>query len=250
MSKIHFGKQPGPRRVVIYGGPGVGKSTWASTAPKPIFVPTEDGLRDIDCASYPVAKSYAEWQDNLKDLVNHVDQFQTVVIDSLDWLESLVWKSLCEEDGVETIEQFGKGYGKGYTAAAARFDTVLRGLNWFTSKGLHVVCICHDIMTKVEDSENPPYDRVGLRLHKASAGKVVEWADEILYFRSKIVVEEGERSNKARGGKVREIICNNRPAILAKNRLRMPDTIPQVDPATGNPWAEYAKYMKQEAQNG
>jgi hypothetical protein len=241
MSKIIKGVQPGPRRTVIYGGPGVGKSTWAASAPTPIFVPTEDGVRDIAVDKYPVANTLDEFEENLKDLAqNNLGDYKTLVIDGLDWLESLVHRKLCEEDGVDSIEKYGKGYGRGYAAAAERFAGLLRKLSWFTGKGLHVVCICHDKVVKVVDTENPEYDRLTIRLHDKAGAKVIEWADEVFAFRSKIVVEEGERGARAKGGKIREIRCNNTPAVLAKNRLSMPDAIPQVMPKG---WDEYAKFI-------
>lgn len=247
MSKIIRGVQPGPRRIVLYGPASSGKTSWAASAPDPLFIMTEDGARDLDVAKFPVASSFNEFHENMKEAASHVSEYKTLVIDSLDWLEGLIWKQLCEEEGVASIDSVGKGFGRGYVAAAAKIEGILRSLNWFTTKGLHLIMICHDQMIRVEDSENPPYDRVSLRLHKAAAGKVVEFADEVFYLRTKITIEEGERSNKARGGKVREMVCCNRPAILAKNRLRMPDTIPHVDPALGSPWAEYAKFLKGEA---
>ena len=43
LQQIHTGRRPSPPRFVIYGTEGIGKSTTAAQAPKPIFIPTEDG---------------------------------------------------------------------------------------------------------------------------------------------------------------------------------------------------------------
>ncbi len=40
MQQIKHGRQPMPPRLVLYGTEGVGKSTFASEAPSPIFVQT------------------------------------------------------------------------------------------------------------------------------------------------------------------------------------------------------------------
>ena len=37
-----------PPIIVVYGGPGVGKTTFAAGAPGAIFVRTEDGLGNIE----------------------------------------------------------------------------------------------------------------------------------------------------------------------------------------------------------
>jgi polynucleotide 5'-kinase involved in rRNA processing len=48
LSQIHIGKQASPRRCMIHGVQGVGKSTFGATARNPIFIQTEDGLGEID----------------------------------------------------------------------------------------------------------------------------------------------------------------------------------------------------------
>ena len=47
MNQISKGRKARPRRVMLYGTHGIGKSTFGAMAEKPIFVPTEDGLADI-----------------------------------------------------------------------------------------------------------------------------------------------------------------------------------------------------------
>ena len=40
---IKKGRQKTPRRTLVYGTPGVGKSTFAAGAVNPLFIPVEDG---------------------------------------------------------------------------------------------------------------------------------------------------------------------------------------------------------------
>ena len=63
LETITTGKAQQPPRIMIYGSEGVGKSTFAASAPKPVFVQTEDGLSEIDCAKFPLCTSYAEVVD-------------------------------------------------------------------------------------------------------------------------------------------------------------------------------------------
>ncbi len=79
MQRIHQGRRHSPPRLLIYGTEGIGKSTTASQAPKPIFVPTEDGLDQIDCASFPLAKTLADVRSVLGDLLRDQHDFETVV---------------------------------------------------------------------------------------------------------------------------------------------------------------------------
>ena len=58
MQTIQCGTQPTPPRILLYGQEGVGKSTLGAQTHKPVFVQTEDGLGQIDCHRFPLAKSF------------------------------------------------------------------------------------------------------------------------------------------------------------------------------------------------
>ncbi len=76
--------------MVIYGPGGIGKTTFGATMNKPIIVQAEDGIGKIECPHFHVAKSYHEFVGNLKALIDDDSEFKTVVVDSLDWLETLI----------------------------------------------------------------------------------------------------------------------------------------------------------------
>ena len=59
LETIQTGRQSKPPRVLLYGVEGIGKSTFGSEAPKPIFIQTEDGLDEIDCDRFPLATTRA-----------------------------------------------------------------------------------------------------------------------------------------------------------------------------------------------
>ena len=88
LDSITTGRQPQPPRIMIYGSEGVGKSTFAASAPKPVFVQTEDGLSEIDTATFPLCATYADVVEQLKAVRDGEHDFQTLCIDSLDWFES------------------------------------------------------------------------------------------------------------------------------------------------------------------
>ena len=115
LSQLQCGKHPGPRRTLVYGVQGVGKSTFAAQAPGAIFVPTEDGTGDLDCTRFPLMESFEGVLQALTALYREQHDFQTVVIDSLDWLERLVWERVCKDQRVESIEQMP--YKVGYVYA-------------------------------------------------------------------------------------------------------------------------------------
>ena len=47
-----------PPKLVLYGGAGIGKTSFASGMNAPIFALTEDGMGKIQCDHFPVAKDY------------------------------------------------------------------------------------------------------------------------------------------------------------------------------------------------
>src|SRR6185312_615233 len=96
----------------LYGVHGVGKSSFAAAAPEPIFIPTEEGLNTIDCHSFPLVTAYADAIKALEALYVEEHPYRTVVVDSLDWLERLIWVEVCKERSVNNIEDVG--YAKGY----------------------------------------------------------------------------------------------------------------------------------------
>jgi len=70
-----------PPRLLIYGTEGIGKSTTAAQTPNPIFIQTEDGFDQIDCASFPVATTFAEVKKSLTALIHGEHDFESVIID-------------------------------------------------------------------------------------------------------------------------------------------------------------------------
>lgn len=129
LEQIRVGRRHSPPRFVIYGTEGIGKSTTASQAPKPIFIPTEDGLDQIECASFPLATKLTAVQNDLQALIHDQHDYESVVIDSLDWLERLIWDALCDQYSVSSIEKVDGGYARGYTHALTHWRDILRDLD-------------------------------------------------------------------------------------------------------------------------
>ena len=104
-----------PPKLVLYGGAGIGKTSFASSMNSPIFVLTEDGMGKIECDHFQVAKDYDSFLANVKSLLDEEHEYKTVAVDSLDWLEPLIWEKVCQEHGKKSIEEFG--YDRCYVEA-------------------------------------------------------------------------------------------------------------------------------------
>lgn len=240
LSTIIAGAKPGPRRMLVYGTAGIGKSTFATCAPSPIVVQTEDGLGEIDCHKFPVASSFDEVMSNLGALYQDEHTYRTVVIDSLDWLERLIWGKVCATRQVATIEDIG--YGKGYTFALQHWRDVLDGLGALRDrKGMTVILIAHARIERFENPETEAYDRYVPRLHKTAAAMVSEWCDEVLFASYRVftkATDEGFNQKRVQGlgSGERVLRTSERPSHLAKNRLNLPDELPLA-------WTEFATHL-------
>jgi hypothetical protein len=235
LQSIEHGRNPKPPRVLIYGLEGIGKSSFGSQAPKPIFIQTEDGLDEIQCDKFPLAERYDDVIAALTALRQQEHDYESVVIDSLDWLERLVWDKLCEQYNVTSIEKVDGGYARGYTHALSLWREVLDHLGALRSRGMVVVLIAHSKVERFEDPESAPYDRYSPRLHKHAGALICEWCDAVLFATRKMRTQSEEAGfNRKRtiaqpvgkDGGERVIRCYGSPACVAKNRYRISEELP------------------------
>ena len=227
LSTISRGKRPRHIFALVYGTDGVGKSTMCSHAPNPIFIGAEKGTEQLDVARFPQVDSTGELLGQIRALSTEKHEFDSVVLDSLDWVEPLIWKTVCEEGKVETIEQYAGGYGKGYVRALDLWRTLLKELSVLNEK-MHVLLIGHAQIKSFQDPELPSaYDRYQLKINERAAALVREAADAVLFarFETELVNVNGSKP-KARGEGNRIMYTESRPGWDAKNRFNLPFCMP------------------------
>ncbi len=230
LSQIHRGLQLVPRRVTLYGTHGIGKSTFGAMADKPVFIQTEDGLGGIDCAYFPLAMHYGDVVNALAALYSEAHEYRTIVVDSLDWLERLIWGKVCEDRGVGSIEDIG--YAKGYFFALTHWRAILAGLDALRKeRGMSIILIAHAQIEKFANPETDTYDRYSPRLHKHASALVQEWSDEVLFATYAVHTKStdegfGRKRIQGLGTGARILRTTERPSHVAKNRLGLPDTLP------------------------
>lgn len=236
LSRVQRGRISKPPRILVYGTEGIGKSTFGSQAPKPIFVQTEDGLDELVCDKFPLATNYDDVLTALTELKTQSHDYESIVIDSLDWLERLIWDKLCAQNGVNSIEKVDGGYARGYTHALTYWREIIDQLNVLRSgRGMVVVMIAHSKVERFEDPESSPYDRYSPRLNKHAAALVSEWSDAVLFATRKIRTQSEDTGfNRKRtiahaigkDGGERILRCVGGPTCVAKNRYGITDELP------------------------
>lgn len=247
LAQVKKGKSHKPPRLILYGTPGIGKSTFASTMPDPIFIQTEEGADEIDAAKFPIAMNYNDVLDQIASLYSEKHDYRTVIVDTLDWLERMIWITTCQRAGVENIEEVGGGYAKGYTYALAYWNEFLRRVNVLRDNGMIVCLLAHAKVERFEDPESPAYDRYSPKLHKTATALLVEWADAVLFATRRVSTRKekgsfGKERNVAsgigEGGGERVMRCVGGPACIAKNRYGIPGDLPLA-------WAELVNAIQQ-----
>ena len=209
---------------IVVAGPGkIGKTTFASMAPNAIGILTEDGADAVDANAFPLAKSLNDVYEAIGVLLSEEHEFQTLFIDSLDWLEPMVNQYVCDKNGWKNIE--APGFGKGYIEAASEWRNLLNGLEALRSeKGMGIILIAHDKIRRIEDPLTEGYDSHVLKLHDRASGLVMEWADVIGYagyriFTSKTDAGFGNKETKATTTGERILHVEPHPAHCGGNRF-------------------------------
>lgn len=232
MSKLNnviVGKIPEPPRVVLYGEHGVWKTSIASHLPKPIIVQTEKGASQIECPKFPVARSYLEARENLEALVAEQHTYKTVILDSLDWLERLIFSEVAAKQGVADIGEID--FGKGYHTATSYWKEVFALLDTLQEKRRMMICLlAHATVAKYESPDSQGYDIITIDLHKQVRSSVIEWADCVLYIAQDRILDTkkgafGKEVTKATGTGDRIIHTTGKPAFVAKNRYGLPPEV-------------------------
>ncbi len=213
-----------PPRVLMHAVEGIGKTSLAAEFPNPVYLPTT-GEKTPNGITLPTPGTVSSWDDLvglIGELATDDHDFRTLIIDSMDGIEPLVWRETAQRNKWETIES--PGYGKGYLAADLVWRELIDGCDYLrTEKRMAVVLISHSDRISHEEPGHQPYKRYDLRLQKRAQAILCDWSDFILFVNSKIEMKEADvgfnkKHTHAEGGGTRWIFSDARPAFLAKNR--------------------------------
>lgn len=231
LKNIKKGQSNKPPRIMMIGVEGVGKSTAGAAMPNPIFICGEDGLvgnQFNDVNSF----TPSSWEDVIAfcdELATEKTEFKSLVIDSLDWLEPMLYEFVCKKYGkgkVSHIEDFG--FGKGYVLALTEISNLLIKFDKLNALGFTILVLAHSQIKTFQNPDGDNFDRYEPKVNVKVAGKVKEWCDAVLFARFDMYTSKdgGFGKAKAYGGQNRIVQTTHSAAWDAKNRFGLPDVMP------------------------
>lgn len=229
--QITKGKRARAQRVVIYGPEGIGKSSLAAQFPDPLFIDTEGSTDNMDVARADKPTSWTMLMNHIAFVKANPTICQTLIIDTIDWAETLALQYICAQHGKSGIEDFG--WGSGYTYLIEEIGRLLDRLQELVELGINVVLTAHAQVKKfTKPDELGGYDRYELKLSNKKtetnvSAKVKEWADMVLFlnYKTYIITDEKTKKQKAQGGQ-RVMQTTHSPSWDAKNRHNLPEELP------------------------
>lgn len=255
LAQAKRGKLRAAPRCVFYGTEGVGKTTLAAFAPDPIWVDAEDGSGKVNVARYVfrneagghVPRSYSEILWAIDDLTRNPHDFKTLVLDTADKVESLLWRHMIERDkarskgDLESIEDYG--YGKGYQVAVDEWRALCARLDTLrATRGMAIIILAHAHVKVFKNPEGEDYERYMLQLNEKAGGFLKSWADIVGFCHFDEGAGKVAGAKKAKGWSTGKRLLNlvRTAAYDAKGRGGMPAEL-DLDPA--DPWGPLQKAM-------
>lgn len=217
-----------PVKVCVYGVEGIGKTTFASQFPEPLFFDLDKGSAQLDVSRVTDITSWPLLLSSIKEIYDNPTICKTLVIDTADAAERMCIDYICGKFNKKGIEDFG--YGAGYTYLVEEFARFLVQLDACIGQGVNVVVLAHAVLKTVTlPEEMGTYDHWELKLSSKTTNKVAplvkEWADLLLFANYKtILIEDGTRK-KAAGGK-RIMYTTHTTFADAKNRFSLAEELP------------------------
>jgi hypothetical protein len=238
LANVSRGRLARAPRTCIMGTPGIGKSTFGAESPKPIFIATESGTEQLNIDRYPTPVTWTDVLDAIRELTDEPHDYQTLVIDTLDRLEALIWDDVCATKRDKRGRPYANiediPYKAGYVAALDWWRQLCSALERLRDKrNMGILLVCHTSVRTFKNPEGDDYERYQMKLHTAAGALMHEWCDDVLFASYETYTYESNGRSKGVSKGARIMHTQRRAAFDAKNRHDLPEVMP-LD------WATYA----------
>ncbi len=250
LAGIRKGKKKSPDRILLYGVKGVGKSTFAASAPAAVFISPEDGVDELDVAVFddPRPQAYDEVVGAVEALATEEHEYRTLVIDTIDWVEHLVRDKIISstrdtKTGRPWTPADYDAFGRGVNLAVDEFRKLIEAMERMQrAKGMDVVLLAHARAINFKNPVGEDY----MMYSPAMGGRPLidlwgDWVKAVLFANYDIEVQKGRgwEKNKARADGTRVVYTQFNACWEAKNRHGLP-------PAIDLNWDDYVAFRDQE----
>ena len=168
-------------------------------------------------------ESLKHFNEEISAIPNGKDyaEYQTVVIDTVDWLEAKV-----KELVVASYSLKDRSYNREESFIGDEMMKILNNLTPLLTSGKHVVLLAHSATVKMELPDvAAAFDRYELDMGKKHVAPLVKhWADHLLFLKNKIAVREVEDGKNKGVGKGERILCTSTTAAYDA-KIRVPDAL-------------------------
>ncbi len=216
----------------ICGSGGMGKTSFAATFPKPIFIRTEPGVMpvtdDMVPDAFPIVTKATQFWEYIIALVKEDHDYKTLVIDTVTSLERLFCTEVLESDPkAKGMNQALGGYGNGWSAVASQHERVRRAATvLLEEKGMNIVFLAHADIETMKLPDQDDFQRYTLRMNGKSLPPYVDDVDLVGFIRLATFVKggDGERKKAISTGE-RELVTYATASNVSKNRFGIVDPI-------------------------